>query len=99
MVYLQDVKKMSHNTQMSYQRDLNKMCKFLEERGIKKIADIKEESLNAFVLYLKENDFANATISRHIAALKGWFVFLLKEGLVQEDYAANLKAPKIKKKM
>ena len=97
-VYLHDVKKMSRNTEMSYQRDLNKMCKFLEKRGIKKITEVDEESLNSYVLYLKENNFANATISRHIAAIKGWYVFLVKEGLVEEDYAENLKAPKIEKK-
>lgn len=98
VVYLQDVKKMSYNTQMSYQRDLNKMCKFLEEAGVRKISDLNEESLNAFVLYLKENNFANATISRHIAAIKGWNLFLIKEKVVETDFAATLKAPKIMKK-
>lgn len=98
IVYLHDVKKTSRNTEMSYQRDLNKMCKFFEENGIKTITQVNEEALNTYVLYLKENDFANATISRHIAAIKGWYVFLLKEGLVNEDYAENLKAPKIEKK-
>lgn len=98
IVYLHDVKKTSRNTEMSYQRDLNKMCKFFKENGIKTITQVNEEALNTYVLYLKENDFANATISRHIAAIKGWYVFLLKEGLVNEDYAENLKAPKIEKK-
>ncbi len=99
IIYLHDVKKTSRNTEMSYQRDLNKMCKFLEEKGIKKISEVDESVLNAYILYLKDNNFANATISRHIAAIKGWYVFLLKEGLVEEDYAANLKAPKIEKKI
>lgn len=99
IIYLHDVKKTSRNTEMSYQRDLNKMCKFLEEKGIKKISEVDESVLDAYILYLKDNNFANATISRHIAAIKGWYVFLLKEGLVEEDYAANLKAPKIEKKI
>ena len=98
VVYLHDVKKTSRNTEMSYQRDLNKMSKFLEENGIKRITQVSEESLNSYISYLKENDFANATISRHIAAIKGWCVFLAKEGMVNEDCAENLKAPKIEKK-
>ena len=98
VVYLHDVKKTSRNTEMSYQRDLNKMSKFLNEKGIKEIAEVNEESLNAYILYLKEKDFANATISRHIAAIKGWYTFLLKEGVVKEDCTENLKAPKIEKK-
>ena len=98
IVYLHDVKKTSRNTEMSYQRDLNKMCKFLERKGIVKVSEVDEETLNSFVIYLKENNFANATISRHIAAIKGWYIFLLKEGKVAVDYAGNLKAPKIEKK-
>ena len=42
VVYLNDVKKTSQNTKMSYQRDLNKMCKFFEEKGIKKISQIND---------------------------------------------------------
>ena len=98
IVYLHDVKKTSRNTEMSYQRDLNKMCKFLEERGIKKISEVDEEVLNSYILYLEENKFANATISRYIAAMKGWYVFMVKEGMVEEDIAVHLKAPKIEKK-
>ena len=37
-------------------------------------------------------------MSRHIAAMKGWFLFMVKEGMVEEDVAGNLKAPKIEKK-
>ena len=96
--YLHDVKKTSYNTEMSYQRDLNKMYKYLQENGIKKIAHITEDVLEGYVAYLKEHNFANATMSRHIAAMKGWFLFMVKEGMVEEDVAGNLKAPKIEKK-
>ena len=96
--YLHDVRKTSYNTEMSYQRDLNKMHKYLQENGIKKIAHITEDVLEGYVAYLKEHNFANATMSRHIAAMKGWFLFMVKEGMVEEDVAGNLKAPKIEKK-
>ena len=96
--YLRDVKKTSYNTEMSYRRDLNKMYNYMQENGINHISQIKEDVLNSYILYLKENDFANATISRHVAAIKGWFLYLTKEGVVREDVAGNLKAPKIEKK-
>ena len=96
--YLHDVKKTSYNTEMSYQRDLNKMHKYLQENGIKKIAHITEDVLEGYVAYLKEHNFANATMSRHIAAMKGWFLFMVKEGMVEEDVTGSLKAPKIEKK-
>ena len=96
--YLHDVKKTSYNTEMSYQRDLNKMHKYLQENGIKKIAHITEDVLEGYVAYLREHNFANATMSRHIAAMKGWFLFMVKEGMVEEDVTGSLKAPKIEKK-
>lgn len=98
VVYLRDVKRTSQNTLMSYQRDLNKMCKFFEENGIKKVVQVNEEMLNFYVCYLQDNKLANATISRNIAAIKGWYLYMVKEGMVQEDLAAQLKAPKIEKK-
>lgn len=98
VVYLRDVKRTSQNTLMSYQRDLNKMCKFFEENGIKKVVQVNEEILNFYVCYLQDNKLANATISRNIAAIKGWYLYMVKEGMVQEDLAAQLKAPKIEKK-
>lgn len=99
VIYLHDVKKTSRNTEMSYQRDLNKMCRFLYDRGISEISQVDEESLNAYILFLKDNEFANATISRHIAAIKSWFLFMLKEGMVNEDCSSNLRAPKIEKRV
>jgi len=98
VVYLHDVKKTSHNTMMSYQRDLNKMCNFFEENGIREVSQVNENALASYIDYLKDNEFANATISRHIAAIKGWYLFMVKEGMAQEDLAVNLKAPKIEKK-
>lgn len=97
--YLHDVKKMSYNTEMSYRRDLSKMQKYLQEKEIEKVSQVKEENLQGYVCYLQENKFANATISRHIAAIRAWFVYLVKAGIVEEDVSKGLKAPKIEKKV
>lgn len=88
----------SINTQQSYQRDLNKMMKFLEEKGIDRTEQIDESVLKSYILFLHENKFSNATISRHIAAMKGCFQYMAKEGIIPENYAGNLKAPKIEKR-
>ena len=98
VLYLHDVKKTSRNTEMSYQRDLNKMCNFLEEREIKEVSQLEKDTFHTYVLFLEENNFANATISRHVAAIKSWSFFMLQEGMVKEDLTHNLKAPKIEKK-
>ena len=49
MRYLHDVKKTSYNTEMSYQRDLSKVHKYLQDNGIKKVSQISEEVLEGYV--------------------------------------------------
>jgi len=96
--YLHEVKKTSYNTQMSYQRDLNKLLKFLEQKDVCEIKNIDDEILNSYLNFLHDNKFANATISRHVAAIKGWFQYMEDKGWITENFAKDLKAPKIEKK-
>ena len=68
--YLHNIKKTSNNTELSYKRDLGKMRQYLEENGISELNDITEEVLDSYIVYLEENHFAAATISRNIASMK-----------------------------
>ena len=43
IAYLHNVKKTSENTKLSYQRDLKKLCMFLEERDVEAVSQIKED--------------------------------------------------------
>lgn len=98
ITYLQDVRKTSKNTQISYERDLKKMNNFLREQGIKSVSEITETGLNSYILYLEKEGKKPSTISRSIASMKAFFSYLQKQDYVNKDLAANLKAPKIEKK-
>ena len=97
--YLHNIKKTSNNTELSYKRDLGKMRQYLEENGISGLNDITEEVLDSYIVYLEENQFAAATISRNIASIKAFLHYLAKEGVIEKDISVGLKAPKIEKKM
>ena len=97
--YLHNIKKTSNNTELSYKRDLAKMCQYLEGKGITDVKAINAEVLDSYIVYLEENQFAAATISRNVASIKAFFHYLVKEGLVNKDVSDSLKAPKIEKKM
>ena len=99
IAYLHNVKHMSQNTEMSYKRDLLKVCHFLEGRGIRSMSLVTCEDLNSYIGELKKQSLAAATISRNIASIKALFQYLLKEGKITKDVSANLKAPKIEKKI
>lgn len=99
ILYLHNMKKTSENTEMSYRRDLYKVQVFMENRGIGDANDITKDDLNAYVESMEAQKFAASTISRNIASLKAFFHYLVKEEIVTEDIAEELKAPKIEKKI
>ena len=93
--YLHNVKHTSENTELSYHRDLNKVKPYLEEQGFTDIKKVTSTTLNSYVLYMEKNKFSAATISRNIASLKAFYHYLYREGMVSEDAAEQLRAPKI----
>ncbi len=99
IIYLHNVKKTSENTEYSYRRDLVKVRNYMEEQGIEDVKKITSTNLNSYILYLEKNKFSAATISRNIASLKAFYHYLYREGMVSEDAAETLHAPRIEKKM
>ncbi|MBR5126989.1 MAG: site-specific tyrosine recombinase XerD [Roseburia sp.] len=97
--YLHVEKQTSKNTEVSYERDLKKMCQYLETQGIADVRAINTTSLNSYVMYLEQNGMKPSTISRSIASMKAFFMYLYKEHQIDEDPAEKIKAPKIEKKL
>ena len=95
--YLHNVKRTTANTEMSYRRDLNKLRSFLDLRGVHEVAQIKEKDLRDFVKELEKQQFKATTVSRHIASVKAFYLFLCKEQMVEEDVAKDIHPPKIEK--
>ncbi len=95
--YLRDEKNTSENTRLSYERDLNKLAVFLKTRGVKKVKDVTEDELLAYVQELSDMGRKPSTISRAIASAKAFFEYLKSKKKVKDNPAANLKAPHVEK--
>ena len=74
--YLHQEKKTSQNTEVSYERDLKKMSQYLSEQGIASVRDVTATSLNFYVLKLEKEGMKPATISRSIASMKAFFLYM-----------------------
>lgn len=96
--YLQEVKHASLNTVRAYQNDLSKMESYLSFQGINCASKITETSLNSYVLYLEKDGMSPASVSRHIASMKAFLLYLLRNGLINKDPSERIKAPKVIKK-
>ncbi len=97
--YLHNVKHASNNTVVSYERDLHKMERFFETMQLTEISKVTETHLNSYMLYLEREKFAPSTVSRNIAAMRAFFQFMTKEGVIAVDPSSKLKPPKVEKKM
>ena len=96
--YLTNVKRASKNTIASYKRDLIKLNNYLTDSGVKDLKDVTNTDLNSYILLIEKQGMSTATVSRNIASVKAFFLYLLKQGVMSEDPSENLKAPKIEKK-
>ena len=97
--YLHNVKETSKNTELSYQRDLMKMMHFLKEQNVECVEDVTETNLNSYILDLEKKGLAASTVSRNVASMKAFYLYLLKSGKVETDPTEHLKAPKVEKKI
>lgn len=97
--YLHNTRGTSKNTEVSYERDLKKLEKYLTEGGFETAEQITSTVLNSYVLYMERNHFAASSISRSIASIRAFFQYLTRKYGWKDNPAEKLKAPKIEKKL
>lgn len=93
--YLDEVKEMSANTIESYQRDLEKFILFLKEADILEFKNVNETLVNSYILDLEKQGFKSATVARNIVTLKAFFLYLIKQHLVEDDPMERIRPPKV----
>ncbi len=97
--YLTDVKKSSLNTVQSYRRDLVKMQRFLESNGVTSVSEVNSTLIRSYVLYMENEKMSSATVSRSIASIRSFFIFLLERGKIVGNPTEGIKPPKVEKKI
>lgn len=98
LTYLKDIKQASKNTQSAYQNDLKKMKSFLEKQNISTVTKINETSLNSYVLSMEKEGLSPASVSRNIAAIKAFLLYLIKHQVLMVDPSERIRPPKVHKK-
>lgn len=90
--HLASEKGLASNSIEAYRRDLEAFFEFLEA---KRLDDIVEADLVAFLTQLERNQYAAASRARALMALKVFFRFLKREGHLKLDLAQHLISPKL----
>ena len=87
----------SKNTILSYERDINQLVKYLDNKD-KKLFDSTENDIIEYVEFMQAEEKSNATISRSIASIKAFYRYLVKHKMTEINVAENVKVPKVEKK-
>lgn len=95
--FIKSDKKLSKNTLESYQRDILQYQEYLEEKKIN-YKEVNNENVLGYLDYLKDLDKKASTISRHLASIRLFYQYLLKNKIVKEDPTKGIQSPKIEKK-
>lgn len=94
VTYLSVERGLSKASVEAYRRDLHDYFAFLHARGVDDLADIAREDITDYIEDLRRRDYAQSSIERHVAALKGFHKFCVREGIAKADLAASVPLPK-----
>jgi integrase/recombinase XerC len=95
-------KNASDKTVKSYREDLSQALDFARQHIKKKQVDPADWTvrlLRAFVAWLHEKKYAKSTIARRLAAVRSFGKFLCREGVLEQNPALGLRAPRLEKKL
>jgi len=88
-------KGVSLNTLEAYSRDLGRYVGFAEQAGVADIKDISSDTIISFLGDLKGGGLAATSINRSLAALRGFYKYLLAEDIIDENPVASIELAKV----
>ena len=88
-------KGVSLNTLEAYSRDLNRYVEFIEQAGIKDIREISSDNVISFLANLKGDGLATSSSNRSLAAIRGFYRYLLTERVIDENPVANIELARV----
>ncbi len=98
--YLKFQKRYSQHTIISYRNDLEAFFGFLQVQfGEIALPEIKPTYIRSWLADLKSGGITSKTINRKISALKSFFKYCLKQGMVSTSPMATIITPKMGKKL
>lgn len=82
------------NTRAAYASDVEQFVAWAERAGIHSPGEVQRLTLRRYLAYLSTRRFARRTIARKAAALRRYFDWARRRGLIVTDPARRLSAPK-----
>ena len=95
MRYLSSERQLSANTCQAYLRDLERLISFAADCRITEWSQLTERQIRAFVAESHREGLAAKSLQRLLSSIRSFYHFLAKQGLVTQNPAQSVKAPKV----
>ena len=101
LTYLRSVRNASPHTLLNYGKDLEQFHVFLTPPGVHTpgITRIDHHMIREFMGHLHELGLEKSSIARKLAALRSFFKYCVKEGLLKDNPARLVPTPKLPKRI
>ncbi len=101
LIYLRSVRNSSPHTIRSYENDLAQFLRFLTppETAMPRPEDVTHLMIREFVANLHDQKLEKSTIARKLAAIRSFFKYAVREGMVVRNPARMVATPKLPKRI
>lgn len=98
MQFLLVEKRVAKNTLLSYERDLKTYLHYLKNvEAIESCNQVQRAHILHFLSFLKEQGKSTKTLARHVASIRAFHQFLLREQAANQDPSVLIEPPKLER--
>ncbi|MEC8679878.1 MAG: tyrosine-type recombinase/integrase [Bacteroidota bacterium] len=98
--YLKFEKRLSENTVISYETDLDQFFSFYKEHSTsQEIEKVDKRTIRSWIVKLSLSNLSAKSINRKIASLKSFFKFLVKRDLIKKNPSSHINSLKTDQKI
>jgi integrase/recombinase XerC len=99
LTHLSAERQLSAHTDSNYKRDLDRFIAHCERQNVREWARVDSQHVRSFVAAEFRGGASARTIQRRLSALRTFFNFLIREGVLKANPAIDVQAPKAKKRL
>jgi len=97
--YLEAERRASPYTVRNYTTDLLGFFDFLKTKGVSSLREVDRHVLRDYLSHLMEEGIVKASIARKLSAIRSFYRYLVREGVVTTSPVASTSSPKLDKRL
>ena len=99
LMHLRVERHLSAKTVEAYSHDLKRFSEFVLKQGIESAQEVSESHVLAFLVLLHREKIGSRSVARYLAALRGFFRYLIVQKEIQKNPVAQVESPARWKKL